>query len=250
MKKLQIISILLIIFLSTNSFAQETIKHDEINTWFTLLNRLNINKKWSVSNEIHERTGAFLNEQSTFLIRPSVDYHLGESIEFSLGYSYLNNKPNDPNPNPKIGVIENNIWEQVLLKSKIGKVNFQQRFRQENRWFDKVGQNIDGTYSKTGTDYANRFRYRVTINTDIKKFKNNQSLFFQAFDEVWIPQTDKLMPKSLSRNWFYAGVGYKFNAKTNIQIGYMNQFDNIGNNIYISTPILQTTFVRNFDWSK
>ena len=247
MKKINIIALTALVFLSINSFAQETIHHDKTNSWFTLLNRLNINKDWSVSNEIHERTGAFLTDQGTFLWRPSVDYHLNENVEFSVGYSYLSNKPNDPNPNPKIGVVENNIWEQVLLKNKIGKVNFQHRLRQENRWFDTVGQNVDGTYSKTGTDYANRFRYRLTVNTDIKKFKNNQSLFFQAFDEVWIPQTDKLAPKSLSRNWFYVGLGYKFNPKTNLQIGYMSQFDPIGNNTYISTPILQTTFVRNFD---
>jgi hypothetical protein len=247
MKKLNTLAVLIFLLGSINVSAQETIHHDDTNTWFTILNRLNLNSKWSVSNEIHERTGAFLREQGTFLLRPSIDYHLNKNVEFSIGYSYINNKPNDPNPNPKIGVIENNMWEQVLLKNDIGKVHFQHRLRQENRWFDTVGQNLDGTYAKTGTVYANRFRYRLTINTDLKKFENNKSLFFQAFDEVWIPQTDKLAPKSLSRNWLYIGLGYKFNPKTNIQIGYMNQWDVIGNNTYISTPILQTTFVRNFD---
>lgn len=239
-----VVSLLLI---TISISAQETIIHDDTNTWFTMLNRLTINSKWSVSNEIHERTGAFLSEQGTFLLRPSVDYHLNNNVEFSVGYSYINNKPNDPNPSPKIGIIENNMWEQVLLKNDIGKVHFQHRLRQENRWFDKVGQNLDGTYTKTGTNYANRFRYRLTVNTDVKKFENGKSLFFQAFDEVWIPQTDKLAPKSLSRNWLYLGLGYKFNPKSNIQLGYMNQWDVSGTNSYISTPILQTTFVRNFD---
>jgi hypothetical protein len=82
---------------------------------------------------------------------------------------------------------------------------------------------------------------------DIKKLGNNKSLFFQVFDEVWILQTDKLAPKSLSRNWLYLGFGYKFSPKINVQLGYMNQWDILGNNTYISTPILQTTFVRNFD---
>jgi hypothetical protein len=250
MKKLlkYIAVIALTFFYFQNVSAQnENVLHDDTNTWFTVLNRLSINSKWSISNELHERTGAFLSEQGTFLWRPSVDYHLNENVEFSIGYSYLNNKPNDPNPNPKIGVVENNMWEQVLLKTKIGKVNFQHRLRQEHRWFDTVGQNLGGGYFKTGTDFANRFRYRLTVNTPIKTFKNNQAIFFQAFDEIWLPQTDGLTPKSLSRNWMYLGVGYKFNAKTNLQLGYMNQWDAIGNNTYISTPILQTTFVRNFD---
>lgn len=237
-----------IFLVATSSFAQnETVLKDETNTWFTVLNRLTINPKWSVSNEIHERTGAFLKEQGTFLWRPSVDYHLGESVELSVGYSYINNKPNYPNPNPKIGVIENNIWEQVLLKNKIGNVNFQHRLRQEHRWFDTVGQNGDGSYSKTGTDYANRFRYRLTLNTPLKTFENGKVIFFQAFDEIWIPQNSGLAPKSLSRNWMYLGVGYKFNTKTNLQIGYMNQRDVLANNTFITTSILQTTFVKNFD---
>ena len=150
---------LLLLLFNLSTFARERIHHDDTNTWFTLLNRLTFNSKWSVSNEIHERTGAFLSEQGTFLWRPSLDYHLNDNIEFSVGYSYINNKPNDPNPNPKIGVVENNMWEQVLLNSKIGKVNFQHRLREEHRWFDTVGQNLDDSYSKTGTDYANRLDF-------------------------------------------------------------------------------------------
>lgn len=71
--------------------------------------------------------------------------------------------------------------------------------------------------------------------------------FFQGFDEIWFSQTDKLAPKVFNRIWLYLGLGYKFNPKTNLQLGYMNQWDVIGNDTFVSTPIIQTTFVRNFD---
>lgn len=243
MKIKNIVCALAVLFTMAAS-AQETVLHDDFNTWFTLLNRLTINNKWSFSNEIHDRTGAFLSQQGTFLVRPSIDYHPNENVEFSLGYSYLRNQPNEPNPTPKINVTENNMWEQVLLKNKVGKVSFQHRFRFEHRWSDFV---VANGYVIDGTVFANRFRYRLTVNTPIKTFANGQALFFQAFDEMWLPQTDMLMPKSVSRNWFYAGLGYKFSAKTNLQMGFMNQWDVIGANTYVSTPILQTTFTRNFD---
>lgn len=242
-----------IIFLTTifsfqiSNAQNETILRDDTNTWFTMLNRLNLNSKWSFSNELHERTGAFLNEHATFLWRPSLDYHLNKGVELNIGYSYINNAPNSPHENPKTNVLENNIWEQILLKHEIGTVNFQHRFRQEHRWYDAVIQNTDGSFSKYGTNYANRFRYRLTLNTPIKKFPNDKELFFQGFDEVWIPQTNRLAPKSFSRNWLYLGLGYKFNVKTNLQVGYMNQWDILSNNTFVSTPIIQTTFVRNFD---
>ncbi len=234
------------LFVGTISNAQEVIKHDELNTWFTMLNRININSKWSFSNELHERTGAFLSEQATFLERPSIDYHPSKYTELTFGYSYLNLHPDFPH-NSSIPSIENNIWEQVLVKSDLGKFHISNRFRQEHRWFDNISKDVNGNFYKNGTKYGNRFRYRFTINTDIKKINDKQSIFVQAFDEIWLTQTDKLVFTTLSRNWFFAGVGYKFNANTNLQIGYMNQFDNIGPNTYASNPIIQTIFVKNFD---
>jgi hypothetical protein len=188
-------------------FAQETIKHDETNTWFTLLNGLHLNKNWSLANEFHERTGAFLDQQATFILRPSVEYHVNDNIILSVGYSHLNNSPNNPNPNPKIAVTENNVWEQVLIKNKINKTIIQHRFRQENRWFDTVDLNLDNAYVKTGTDFGNRFRYRITVTTPIKALTNGKEIFFNGFDEAWVTQTDNLVPKAFSRNWLYIWFG-------------------------------------------
>lgn len=238
--KLKLCLVLFSIFICATSLAQETVINDDTNTWFTMLNRLNINKNWSISNELHERTGAFLNEQTTFLWRPSVDYHLGNSVELSAGYSLLLNEPNKPYATA-INSSENNIWEQVLLKDKIGAVSLLHRFRQEHRWNDQI---INNTVN--GTFFSNRFRYRLTAVVPLKHLENNKEIFAQVFDEVWVAQTDKLMPSAFKRNWFYAGLGYKFNANTNLQLGYMNQWDTAGTNTFINTHIIQTTFVKNF----
>ena len=229
--------LLIMLFTAYNGFSQEEVNREETNTWFTILNRLTVNSKWSFSNELHERQASFLNNHATFLWRPSVDFHLNKDVEFSFGYSYINNRIDEPAIKQKSRV-ENNIWEQFLLKHRTGKVNIQHRFRQEHRWFDTLTNEVE---------YANRFRYRITVNTPIKTFESGKEIFFQGFDEIWISQTDNLAPKDFSRNWLYLGFGYKFNAKTNLQLGYMNQWDVLGNDSYRSTPIIQTTFVRNFD---
>ena len=242
-----LVVVLTIFSFQPSSAQNETILHDDTNTWFAILNHLNINGKWGVFNEFHERFGAFLSEQGTFIWRPSVDYKLHKNVELSFGYSNVHNKPNFPNPNPKIGVSENNIWEQVLLKQDIGSVKILHRFRQENRWFDTVGRDLDGTYIKTGTTYGNRFRYRITAITPIKSWANGKEIFFQGFDEIWFTQNANLAPKALSRNWLCLGVGFKFDSKTNILLGYMKQWDVLANNTFVSTPIIQTIFIKNFD---
>lgn len=243
--KTRLFVFIFIILTAFKSNAQDVVLKDNGNSWFTLLDRLTINSKWSVSNELHMRYGAFLSEKSTLLERPSIDYHLKDNIEISLGYSYLGNHVNPPNPTPKTDVKENNVWEQLLLKQKLGKVNLMHRFRQEHRWFDTVSQ-ISGKYIKDGTKFGNRFRYRFTAITTLKTFENQKSIFIHAFDEIWLTQTNNLMPKGFARNWFYFGFGYSLSQSSNFQIGYMNQWDVLGPDNYVSTPLVQMTFVKNF----
>ena len=239
--KTYVVVVLLTLLTVTKISAQETVIKDKTNTWFTMLNRLNINEKWSVSNELHERTGALLSEQATFLWRPSVEYHLNADVELVAGYSLLLNEPNLPYVTT-INTKEHNVWEQILLKNHISKINIQHRIRQEHRWNDAIENN-----TISGTTFSNRFRYRLTANTPIVHLKNNHEIFAQVFDEIWVAQTNNLMPSAFKRNWFYAGVGYKFNAKANIQLGYMNQWDAAAANSFINTHIIQTTFVKNFN---
>lgn len=228
--------------------AQEVI-HGKTNSWFSLLNRVELNDKWSFSNELHERTGEILQDQGQFLIRPSIDYHLNNQVEFSLGYTYIHVNPYEPYnlPMPRN---ENNIWEQTLLKNKIGNVKIIHRFRQEHRWINHIEKTADHTFIN-GNDFANRFRYRFTTIFDVYSFpKSSQKIFVSVWDEVWIAQSNNLAPKDFNRNWLYIGLGLTINPTTNIQFGFMHQYDKVGANQFISSPILQTTFVKNFTLNK
>lgn len=231
-----------------NSIAQ-SVTQGYPSTWFTVLNRIKFAKHWSFSNELHERTGKFFDVQGQFLERPSIDYLMNKNVEFSVGYSFIHVSPYAPYSNP-IKKVENNIWEQVVLKNDLGKVHLLHRFRQEHRWVNNVISE-KGEYRISGNNYSNRFRYRINASFDIVKFKEgDKSFFFNAFNEIWFSQNAKIIPTDFARNWFYVGFGYKFNKNTNIQLGYMHQYDKVGANKFISTPIMQMTFVKNFDFSK
>lgn len=244
MKAILFFMILFSCIMPNNLKAQEVVK-GQTNSWFSLLNRLELNDKWSVSNELHERTGAFLHNQGQFLVRPSIDYHLNKQVEFSLGYTYIHSNPYNPYSLP-IERNENNIWEQVLLKNTIGKVKLLHRFRQEHRWVNHI-EETNGNYALNGNDFLTRFRYRFITTFDIHKFqKPEHKLFAVAWDEIWISQSDNLAPKDFNRNWLYLGVGYTFNPTTNVQAGLIEQYDKVGANNFISSPIAQFTLVKNF----
>lgn len=244
MKKMAVIIALLV---SGTSLGQGTVVAPT-NTWFTMLNDIRFSKRWGISVETHERLGGILKDQGQFLFRPSLDFHLNDQMKFMVGYTFIDVQPYPPYDLP-IARQENNLWEQVLVKYSVGKANFENRLRQENRWVQRIVYE-DSAYRIDGTTYANRLRFRWTMRRDIVNFKNNRKLFFQGFDEIWINQNKNLMPVSFTRNWLYLGLGFAFNKKMNIQMGYMDQVDKVGAASYIRAPIIQTTFVWNFDLTK
>ena len=247
MKQLILITTGLLIFSNTSTFAQTVIKGN-VNTWFLLLNRFYLSDKFTLTNEVHERTGDILSDQATFILRPSIDYALNDNVELSVGYSFVRSWPYAPYSQP-IPRNEHNIWEQVMLKSTTGRVSIQHRFRFEHRFVDNIVvlfPNVNPHAGIDGTTYSNRFRYRLIVSFDLVRFENNQSLFFNGFDELWINQANNMMPTSFARNWIYTGLGYKFNNDFNIQLGHMRQQDKTGNNNYISSSIIQLSLFKNF----
>jgi hypothetical protein len=240
-----LLSILFLSLLTTSPALAQEVKKGSANTWFAILTRFQLNDKWSVSNELHERTGAFMHTQGQFLFRPSIDFHLNQQVELTVGSTFVHVSPYAPYSLP-IARNENNLWEQIILKNTIGKVRFLHRFRQEHRWINHI-ENTNGEPKIEGNDFANRFRYRLILNVDLFKFKKNQqALFLSAWDEIWIAQSKNLAPADFNRNWFYLGLGYAINQNTNIQAGFLQQYDKVAANANISTAVLQLTFVKNF----
>jgi hypothetical protein len=238
-----------ILFLSFSpTLLSQSILYNDARSWFLLLNRAQISDNWSITNELHERTFEVFADQGQFLFRPSLDYHFNDNSEASVGYTFINMAP--ANNSFLINYNEHNIWEQLFFSFTSGKVQFQNRLRQEHRWVERIRLK-NKEFVVDGTNYSNRFRYRMTASVDVYTFKKNgHKLFLNAFDEIWLNQNSNLMPTDFARNWLYVGAGYAFNKATKIQLGYMNQYDKVGVNTYISTPIGQLTFIKNFDLRK
>lgn len=236
-------------FLFIDNINGQTVTPGNVNTWGLLLNRFYLSEKLNITNELHERTGDFLKDQATFIFRPSVDYEIHDDVELSIGYSFVRSWPYSPYSQP-IPKNEHNIWEQVFLSSRMGKVNIQHRFRFEHRFIDNIVvryPNINPLAEVDGTTFANRFRYRIIVSFDL--FKLNQgkhTIFFNGFDELWINQADNLLPQSYARNWIYTGIGYRFDKDLNIQLAHMHQYDANGANNFISSSIIQLSLFKNF----
>jgi len=227
-----------------NGIHAQEITDGSLNTWFLQFSRLNLNEKWSFTNELHYRTGEFLSNPGLILIRPSVDYHLNKEVEFSLGYTLVYAEPFEPY-SLQAPAFENNLWWQAWIKNKIGNTSLQHRFREEHRWLDNLVQTENGDFEKDGANFVNRFRYRFTVIFDLIKL-NDDALFCVVFDEVWLSQNDQLLFTDLNRNWLYGGLGYRFSKNSNLQLGFNYQSDKVASGEFINSPVIQLSYFHNF----
>ncbi len=242
----KLILILLPSLLGLQLFAQEIIQGD-MNVWFLLQDRVTLNQKWSITNELHLRNNNYFHTASQFLERPSIDYHFGNDLEGSLGYSFIRSTPVLGNTQVFYRN-ENNIWAQIFHTSKVGRFRFQHRLRQEFRWVNHVEQSSE-SFVISGNDFLKRFRYRFIALIDLASLAGH-TLFLNFFDEVWINQDANLGFTNFNRNWLYCGIGYKLRDDEIIQLGFMNQRDRLISGDFSRTPIVQASFTRNFKLRK
>ena len=182
----------------------------DLGAWGMMFNQTRIHNKWSLHSEIQFRSYEINPNTEQLLIRAGVNFHYNPSLVFTAGYGWISNYSNDEKVFKNQTVDENRIWEQIILKSNNGRVNFEHRYRFEQRWIT----------TSVNTNYRNRLRYllRLTIPLNNNEVKKN-TLFISLYNEVFI----NLSNVPFDRNRLFGAVGYQLNAATNIQVGYLLQ---------------------------
>jgi hypothetical protein len=211
------------VLLTFSVFGQNKVESGNFNNWFFLHPQFSTAKHWTFASEIHIRRDDWVKNGRNILIRPYVVYDFGPKVDFAAGYTYIRSWGVKPTyaAGPSN---EHNIWEQVSLHHQLHKLEFSHRYRFEHRFRDRWVEG-DNELVRDGTDFSNRFRYRMILKYPIAKIAEHQEVYAHVFDEIWVNQYDYMLFKNLARNWFYAGLGYKLNKEWSVELGYMNQFD-------------------------
>jgi hypothetical protein len=235
MKKILIPLLTLIFF--TKSFGQET--HGDPEFWFLMLNHYKIDDQWAVGNELHIRRTAFMSDQKQFILRPFVNFKPGESVVYSVGYSYIKTQPYGEYPLPD-ALPEHNFWEQVTVNQSLGKTTLSHRYRMEHRYQGNlIERPPSGNVEVDGYNFSNRFRYRLTLRKPI-----NDDYFIHIFDELWVSADRNFKQAAYNQNWIYLGMGRNV-GNGNIQLAYLHQHASSGG-IVERHPTLQLTFQYDF----
>jgi hypothetical protein len=159
-------------------------------------------------------------------------YHLQNGASLIAGYAYVKTWPFDESITNAVTGNENRLWEQFILKNDLWRLDFEHRYRLEQRWV------------KTDVvDYSTRMRYRLLLLLPLNKENlKPETFFFVTYNEIFLNINGG---EIFDQNRLYFALGYQFSSIGQVQAGYLFQM--------LPTETLrrlQFAFVYNLDFRK
>lgn len=206
--------------------AQQT-GTDQLGDWLMYFGTHRISDPLSIHTEAQFRFFEPVSNLNQILLRTGLNYHVAPHAMLTAGYAYIPTESFEKGPN-QVSTRENRIWQQVILRNKLGRISFEHRYRLEQRWVrqDDV------------TNYLNRTRYRLFLAIPLTHASmQDGTLFFAAYDEVFLNLSDDVF----GQNRLYGALGYRISKVASIQVGYLrnrigpNGFNRLQFALFIST---------------
>ncbi|TLU94271.1 DUF2490 domain-containing protein [Dyadobacter sediminis] len=200
----------------------------EHNGWVFWSHEQKLAEKWQFSYDMQLRSADRFDYANTLLIRPGIGYKIRENQTVTLGYTYFGTweKEDDKLEYEP----ENRIFEQFEIRNKFKNIPVTNRFRFEQRFMHMQQEKI----------FAQRIRYYiqalipVAANPDFTK-----GIYVCLQNELFlnVQGNEQSGRRFFDQNRPYAGTGYRFNKKLDLEAGYMLRYiiqedKNVRNNIF------------------
>lgn len=111
---------------------------------------------------------------------------------------------------------ENRIYQQLQIFSSVKKINILTRFRNEQRWQEKIDNDDKSTHTNK---FTNRFRFLESFTIPI--FSNQKLPSLVLSDEILLQTGKEVVNNVFDQNRFFVGLKQKINHDLSFDIGYM-----------------------------
>ena len=231
-----------IIFIATIllslSFSAQKIIDDQFHGWVVYQGNHKLNNHFDIHTEYQWRRTDGFNDWQQSLTRIGLDYKWNPNFTISGGHAWVLTFPYGSQPIAH-QTNENRLWQQANFKAQYGSIQFQHRYRLEQRWL--------------GASFVQRIRYRLQFTIPLQKtyLEKGKGLFMNVNNEVFLGFGRGIGKNILDQNRYIAAVGYKVSPNFNFQVGYLNQILVKSNGIQIErNHTLWTSIVYNIDFTK
>lgn len=162
--------------------------------------------------ELHPRTKSDNNKFSQVIVRPLLGYKVTKNLQLWAGYTWQG----EYNDQTDFDLATNDIMEQLQwVDNWTPQLNFQYRFRLEQRFFGQEGD--------TGHRMRHRVRFMYSI-PDTKAYLIATDELFVYFNSIDQGRLSHSVQTGVNQNRSYVGVGYKLTPHLNVDTGYQLQY--------------------------
>ena len=239
-----------IIFLSISllfeiaGFSQKQTTYTE-QVWLAYNNQTRFSNKWGLWTDFHLRTKEqFFTNFSQSIARLGLTHYLNDNTKLTLGYAYVTHYPSENHKN--ISLPEHRPWQQIQWHTRYQQLRLMQWIRLEERFRRKI--NNDNELGE-GHNFNWKVRYNFFAAFPLaKKSFAPKTWSFVLNDEIHINAGKEIVYNYFDQNRFFAGFSYHLNEHDNIQVGYMNVFQQLaGGNRYRSIHVARLFYFHNLD---
>ena len=225
MKKIGFIFSLLLILTNNITYSQnqQRLHTQNNNGWFMYTGNHALNEHWGLHLEAQLRRNNIVTDPQQLLLRTGINYYLNKQTTATVGYCFVQTNPYGEFA-AKTDFPEHRIWEQLQYKNQVGRFEWVNRLRLEQRFVHNPTLQADSSYAPGNAIYSNRFRILNRFSIPFKgKTIEDKSLYLSIYDELFINFGKNVAMNLLDQNRAYAAIGYKIPKVGRLEIGYMLQ---------------------------
>jgi len=240
--------ILALLFALSNAVAYAQKQTTDLTqVWTGYFNQTRFSKHWGAWFDAQLRTkDDFVDDLTVLIIRPGITYYVNDALKLTAGYGYITHFDQD---NFKVSRPEHRPWQQVQWHTRYGKNRTAQYLRLEERYRRKIAP--DSTLA-SGHNFNFRFRYNFLWQIPLNGAELRKgSLSLILNDEVHVAFGKEVVYNYFDQNRFFAGLAFNVNPTDNIQLGYLNVFQQLpAGNRYRSIHAARIFYFHNLDLRK
>jgi len=186
--------------------------------WMAWSNTHSLGDKWSLGTDLQLRSADDWERVRNVVIRPSLGYAINGQVTASLGY--MLNRTFDPVVRD---TTEQRLWQQLSIAQPLPRLTLTHRLRLEQRFIERATQpDVE----------AVRLRYQLRAQAPMQAPATGASFTrgpYVALQSEWMGHLagkKELNGRTFDQLRAYAGIGWRFSRKADIEAGYQLQYLN------------------------
>lgn len=202
----------------------------QLNGWYMYFGGHPVKGRWELHLEGQWRRHDGILRWQQSLLRPGVTYQVNERVSLTGGYAHIRTHPHGAFPVAN-AYNEHRPWQQVVVTQRFGRVRWQHRFRQEQRF-------IQSAVAPDEWSYSNRFRYFAKGIVPLRG-----RWFGSFYNEVFVTFPPNPGSSAVDQNRAYGAIGRRLGRNNSVEFGYMYQvMTHAGGSVILHNHTLQLAF--------